>query len=214
MDPAYLKLPNNHCFDYRLLLDALRGYRSPRDKISLMLSRGEIARLRKGLYVRSREYGGTAEPVEVANVLYGPSYVSLEYALSHYGMIPEGVVEITNVTSKRTRRFTTPLGRFSYRHIPAKAFHVGVALERRGQVGMLMATREKAVCDKLASVSHIRTMEQIDDFLIEDQRIDEGDLAGLSLDLLREIAAAYGMQRLGLLVRWFQKRFGRKDSPR
>lgn len=172
MAPPFLALPADHCFDYRFLLSLLRGYRSPRDKISLMLRKGEILRLRKGLYVRSPEYGGTVEPREIANVLYGPSYISLEYALSHYGMIPERVETLTSVTSKRSRAFATPLGHYSYAHIPQKAYPVGVTLERSGPTGVLIATREKALCDTLARASNIRTIADLGAFITEDQRQD------------------------------------------
>lgn len=207
MTPAYLKLPDNHCFDHQLLLDVLKTYRSPRDKISLMLRRGEIVRIRKGLYVRSREFGGRIEPVEVAGAIYGPSYVSLEYALSVYGIIPEAVRAVTSMTIRRTKAYQTPISSFLYKHIPAGAFSVGVSVERRSSVGFMIATAEKAVCDKVACGSGIRTLREIESFVVEDQRMDTDEIARFSLELLRDIERAYDMRRIGLLVRWFQKNF-------
>ncbi|MBF5059620.1 hypothetical protein [Candidatus Neptunochlamydia vexilliferae] len=64
----------------------------------------------------------------LANKIYGPSYVSLEYALAYYGMIPEHVVEVTSVTSKRKRLYNTPVGRFSYTPIPLSLYGVGFTL--------------------------------------------------------------------------------------
>src|SRR3989344_2485518 len=75
---------------------------------------GFIAQLKRGFYV----FPNVLPPdVYIANKLYMPSYISLEFALSYHGVIPETVYEITSVTSKATRRFET-LGKvFSYRKI-------------------------------------------------------------------------------------------------
>jgi predicted transcriptional regulator of viral defense system len=214
MTSPYLKLPVGHYFDYAFLLDAIKEYRSPRDKITLMLKNGEIIRIRKGLYVRSRQFGGVVEADEIANAVYGPSYISLHYALSHYSMIPERVVEITSVTSKRQKTFSTPVGRFSYSHIPVRAYSAGITIEKRGLVGVLMATPEKALCDTLAEASDLRTMHDVEMFIIENQRIDSDEIAGMSLDLLQEIERAYGMERITTFVRWFRKNFIKSGQPR
>lgn len=206
--PAYTQLPSSHCFDHQALLHVLRGYRAPGDKVSLMLQRGEIVRVRKGLYVRAPDYGGTTEPVELAGAIYGPSYVSLEYVLSRHGLIPEGVVAVTCVTTKRTRTFHSPVGTYIYEHIPARAFGPGVLLETDGAVGVMMATPEKALCDRLARTPGIRTGRELEEHLLENMRVDDAELPQLSLELLREIEEAYHMQRISLFVRWFVKTFG------
>lgn len=210
--PAYLGLPEDHCFDYQYLMEVLKRYRSPRDKVSLMLRRGEIVRVRKGLYVRSREFGGRIEPVEMAGAIYGPSYVSLEYALSDHGLIPEAVHAVTSMTTRRARDFQTPLSPFYYRHIHAGAFSVGVSFERRRSVGILIATPEKAVCDKLACTPGIRTLKEIESFVVEDQRMDTDEIAGFSHELLREIQLVYELKRIGLFFRWFEKNFYRETQ--
>jgi len=83
-----------------------------------------------------------------ANVIYGPSYLSLEYALSFYGLVPERVTDITCVTTLKTAVFDNPLGRYVYQHIKPEAF--------RGFISMgefpsrfFMAGPEKAVVDFL-----------------------------------------------------------------
>jgi hypothetical protein len=204
--PAYLSLPFEYCFNHAFLSDKLNSYRSIRDKISLMLERGEIIKVRRGLYARSKEYGGIGEPMAAANLVYGPSYISLEYALSYYGLIPERVESITNVTPKRSKEFNTPLGTFSYEHIPAKAYPVGIDLVKKGNIGMLMATREKALCDRIALAANIRTMTDVADYIIENLRIDSGSILNLSMDLLGEIKLAYGLHRIELFIKWYRRR--------
>jgi hypothetical protein len=207
--PAYLSLPTDRCFDHMLLSERLQSYRSVRDKISLMLRRGEIIKVRRGLYVRSREYGGTIDPVEIANLIYGPSYISLEYALSHYGLIPERVESITSVTPKRSRKFITPLICFSYEHIPLKAYPIGINLENRGGIGMFIASREKAICDRIAQVPNIRTLGEMEEFIFGDLRIDKTSITDLSNELLENIAHAYHLKQIGLFVRWYIKNTGK-----
>ena len=80
---------------------------------------GYIETVKRGLY----KFSGQEIPdVYIANKLYEPSYISLEFALSYHGVIPETVYEITSVTPKTTRRFET-LGKvYSYRRIKKSAF--------------------------------------------------------------------------------------------
>lgn len=105
--------------------------------------RGFILQLKRGFYV----FPDALPPdVYVANKLYSPSYISLEFALSYYGVIPETVYEITSVTMKATRRFET-LGKiFSYRKIKKTAY-TGYSAERQGGVSFYIADAEKAFVD-------------------------------------------------------------------
>jgi len=83
--PDPVRMLPDYPVDYRYLTWLLRNYRSPRDKIGRMIKNGEIIRVKKGLYVLSPEFGGTADKKVLANLIYGPSYVSLEYALQYWG---------------------------------------------------------------------------------------------------------------------------------
>ena len=106
-----------------------------------------IIRLRKGLYTLS----DTVVPdVYIANRLYEPSYVSLEFALSYHGIIPETVYEITSVTTKPTKQYTiAKLNKtFSYRYINKKLFF-GYAPTRQGKFTVLIAEPEKAYVDSM-----------------------------------------------------------------
>ena len=106
-------------FDYQTLLDALRGYASPRDAITGLLRDRVIIRVKKGLYVFGPAYARRPYSRELlANLIYGPSYVSLDYALQHYGLIPEQVHAVTSLTVSRAKRFQTPIGLFIYRTAP------------------------------------------------------------------------------------------------
>ena len=144
-------------FDYQTLSDALKGLAYPRNRINDLLRQGIIIRVKKGLYVFGDRYRRHPYSKELlANLVYGPSYVSLDYALAYHGLIPERVEALTSVTPNRSRRFSTPVGLFIYRQIPAQAYEVGmVRVEGEHGQAFLIASPEKALVDKIVSVPSI-----------------------------------------------------------
>ena len=84
----------------------------------------------------------------VANRIYQPSYVSLESALSYYGLIPEAVYRVTSVSSLKTQHYETPVGTFDYRHLkPSLLF--GYRLLSYQEFRIRMAEPEKTLLDYL-----------------------------------------------------------------
>lgn len=106
---------------------------------------GLFVKLRNGFYVLQNS---SPSSYVIANKLYQPSYISLEKALSHYGIIPETVYTITSVTTKSTREFTTPKGVFSYQRIKRHAFAGYSPLRLDGTI-LLFACPEKSLADYL-----------------------------------------------------------------
>ena len=159
-----------------LILELLKDYQSPNDKISELLKSKELISLRRGLYI----VGPTIdlpkpEPSLIANHLRGPSYVSLESALAYWNMIPERVYEISSATTKTTKQYKTPVGRFSYRKLKLPYYSYGLKnIEISAKQTILIASREKALCDKIVLTPKInlRSIKQTQDFLLEDLRID------------------------------------------
>lgn len=101
-----------------------------------------------------------------ANRVYQPSYLSMETALSFYGLIPEGVYSLTSVSSKKNRVLHTPVGTFSYRHLKPAAFFGYQVLRSAGVVAgsaadrpVLMAYPEKAILDYCYLNTHLTTVE-------------------------------------------------------
>lgn len=108
---------------------------------------GKIHQLRRGVYALAAPYQKQKpHPFLVANRLQKPSYVSLQSALSFYGMIPEIVNETTSVTTVRNERLNTPLGIFEYRFINKKYFG-GYRLSSLGGQQAFIAVPEKAILD-------------------------------------------------------------------
>lgn len=117
--------------------------------LSRQTKRGNLVRLKKGLYCIS---GKEPDELLLANLLYQPSYISLEYALSIYSIVPEAVYSVTSVTTKPTREFST-LGRvYVYQKIKKQAFCNYKAIQKDG-ISYFMATPEKALSDYLYFVT-------------------------------------------------------------
>ncbi|OGH87601.1 MAG: hypothetical protein A3J93_03695 [Candidatus Magasanikbacteria bacterium RIFOXYC2_FULL_42_28] len=104
---------------------------------------GQIMGVKRGLYKLS---GQLVPDYYLANRIYAPSYISLESALSYYGVIPETVYEITSVTSKITRRFETAGKIFSYHKIKQSAF-TGYGIAHQDGANFYLADAEKAFID-------------------------------------------------------------------
>lgn len=111
--------------------------------------RGILVRLKRGLYALKSNLPN--EEI-IANTLYKPSYISLEYALSSYGIIPEMPYVVTSVTTKATTSFTTQGREFSYTKIKSKAF-TGYTVDKAAGRTFFIAEPEKALVDYLYFVS-------------------------------------------------------------
>ncbi|HSL38799.1 MAG TPA: hypothetical protein VK857_00390 [Desulforhopalus sp.] len=198
-----LRQLGNIPFGHEVLLSLLANYRRPNDKIADWLAKGMLTPLRRGLYVLGSETreGPLSLPL-VANHLYGPSYVSLEFALSWHGLIPEGVHMVTSVTLRRSRLVATPLGQFSYTHLPQPAYSIGMRIEQgAGGVFFMLASPEKALCDLVMLTRRLPLMS-VSAMLVwleEHLRIDFETLAKMDRQVVLDCARA-GYKSRHLLV--------------
>lgn len=183
-------------FDYQYLTDILKDYRYPRNKISSLLKKGDLISLKRGLYMLSDDYGKKISPELTANLLYGPSYISLEYALSRYGIIPEEVFEITSVTTGRKKYYQTPIGNFSYRTLKAEYFGIAYQLWQGENGGYLIASAEKALCDKLYLSPAQEDFAAFEIFLNEGLRINESVIRAFDLNLISRLAELSGSKNI------------------
>ncbi|MFT4551913.1 MAG: putative transcriptional regulator of viral defense system [Chlamydiales bacterium] len=189
-------------FDHNLLMDCLKSYSQPYKKVTRLLASEDIIRVKKGLYVFGEEYAKEPYSTEVlANLIYGPSYISLEFALSWYGLIPERVYTVTSMTTRKNKLFKTPVGRFSYKYLNPKKYSVSVDLialsEHRN---VLMATKEKALCDFISQQKGFTNLQDMSDFLFENMRIDPEIFYTLRKAELKKINRAYKSNSIELLI--------------
>jgi predicted transcriptional regulator of viral defense system len=128
--------------DVMALLDVNKDHAS--QILSRLAGSGHLLRLKRGTWLVSR----TRDPLPLVGYLTAPlpSYVSLQTALYHHGMISQMPTVIYCVSLTRTRVYATPVGTFSVHHISAPFFG---ADEQHGVKGVKMATPEKALLDFL-----------------------------------------------------------------
>lgn len=179
--------------DYNYLKSLLSKYSNVRVKINDMLKKKEIIRIKKGLYIPGELYRSDLICREtLSNLIYGPSYISLQYALSFYGLIPERTETVTAVANKRNKVFDTPIGRFSYRYIHPDLYSEGIELVRLDENhNILIASREKAVADILYFCDKIENVEELKEFLFTNMRFEESEVKKLKMSLIRRLAKIY-----------------------
>ncbi len=189
-----LKEIKTEYIDAQSLLPLLKNYKEPREWISRQVKKGRLIRIKNGLYrIAERKL----EPEKLANILYGPSYVSLHHALAFYNLIPERVHTVTSVTTRRNKDFKTPLGHFTYKYLNRERYCISFTLT---EGHFLMATAEKALVDFIHFYGVSTGKRELLEELIESYRIDESDLRNLNKSVLKEIAIQYKSPVVSLFI--------------
>lgn len=172
----------------QILLDILKEYKRPYDKISELVRQGILQLVKRGIYIPGPTLKMAApEPFLLANHLLGPSYVSMETALAYWGWIPEKVFEISSMTIRNSTAYDTGTGRYSYIHLPLPYYSFGLqCMELTQKQTAIVATPEKALCDKIATTAGVllRSTNQVMEFLIDDLRIDEERLGQIDVRVI------------------------------
>ena len=148
----------------------LQGFSFHDSQFSLWVKKGHLLRLRNGVYAFAREVD-KVKGEEVAPLLYRPSYLSLETALSWYGFIPEMAYAYVSVTPKINRVFDNYFGRFIYRHIKSSLIWGYVSVSTPNG-HYLLAEPEKAILDYLyLNLSRIHNQADLDSFRFNQDQI-------------------------------------------
>lgn len=108
--------------------------------------KGYIIKLRNGFYSFPEYFNVTGFDLYIANCIYTPSYISLHYALNFYGIIPEGISQITSLSSLKTTRFENEFGTFTYQTIRPELMF-GYEERKFGKWVIKFASLEKAIVD-------------------------------------------------------------------
>jgi predicted transcriptional regulator of viral defense system len=146
-----------------------------------------------------------------ANLIYAPSYVSLHTALSWYNLIPEMIATTTSVTTRKTNRFSTPLGSFDYHSIKPELFGFGYVLvdmdpfmgERGRSRKIMVASPQKALLDFLYINNYYNTEKDIVDL-----RLNETELADIINPEFYQYLGKYQNQALDRRIRKMIKLYG------
>jgi len=185
------------------VMEELKDYSSPKARLTRLLKTGELIQIRRGLFVDNPSVSRKA----LASVVYGPSYISFEYALSSAGLIPERVEAVTSACfhKNRNKTFRTPLGEFRYFYLPDVVYPYGIQLKEDDDMSYLIASGEKALCDAVYKVPTVATISEIELLLLEDWRIEREDLLNLDQAFIKWIAPMYRRKSLLALAGWFKK---------
>ncbi len=201
-----LRQSQSHIIDHATLSTILlnHGYKAIKDKVDNLKQKGIIKTLKKGLYIHTSQYTNNIISKEIiANSMLSPSYISFDYALYFYGLIPESVVDVTSATTKRSKSFKTDYGVFSFRQVNKKLFSIGLTIQSCSNGNFLIATKEKALCDKIYFSKDIKitTLKVMVDFLVNDLRIDFDELEDFDIDILIKYQEITKSKKIEFLVK-------------
>jgi len=173
--------------------------------------KGYITRLRNRWYVFND--AESHENIEwlAANLIYAPSYVSLHTALSWYNLIPEMIATTTSVTTRKTNKFSTPLGAFDYHRIKPELFGFGYTLEdmddyrskSNNSRKIMVATPQKAILDFFYINSYYDTEKDM-----EDLRLNNIELGKIINAEFYRFLGRYESRALERRIRLITKTYG------
>ena len=184
------------------LAQQFAGYTDVKGKIRREVQGGRLVQVARGLY----ETDARTDGKYLAGAIYGPSYLSFDYALSVHALIPEAVYAYTSATFRKgkTKRYENAFGTFLYRDVPAAVYPLGVEIRVEGEYSYQIASPEKALCDKLYSLSPVYSMKALKELLFDDLRIDEVAFFALQKDDISQLAPLYRATNLKLLAKFME----------
>ncbi|GBE05388.1 MAG TPA: hypothetical protein ENG95_05495 [Nitrospirae bacterium] len=196
-------------FDYIYLMDSLHKYASRKSKLTTMIKSGEVIKLRRGLFLDGSSTDYSIKTL--ANKIYGPSYISFEYALSYYNLIPERVETVTCASygKNKSRRFDTQVGSFLYKSIPQAVYPYGITRQEEGNNPFLIATKEKALCDTLSKIRGVNSMKALMAGLFENLRLDREEISTLNMKDISFLVPLYRKKVLALFMQYLNKETAR-----
>jgi hypothetical protein len=187
-----------------MLMNELKEYVNPTAKIRRLVNNGELVPIVRGLYETDLNIPG----YYLAPIIFGPSYLSFEFALSYHSLIPEAVHNFTSACfeKKKAKLYETPFGTFTYRDVPSKAYPVGIILHSENGYGFQIASPEKAICDQIYKISPLNNRAELERLLFDDLRIDQEAFTRLNMADLFEIATLFHTQNHKLLQAYVKRR--------
>ena len=191
-------------YDFQSLRIKYKKYSNIYQKINNECKKGILVKIKRGLYTDDL-YN---DKEVIANICYNPSYISFEYALSYYGVIPEFVSTFTSATfgKKNNKIYHMKDSTFDYRSVPDEVFPMGILIMKNSKdISYKIASKEKALCDLLYSKYPVRSIKDLKTLLFEDMRIDENELLKMNVEFIKEIAPLYHSNSLNVLKKYLNK---------
>lgn len=185
------------------LLITYRDYADPLGKINREVKNKTLFPIKKGLY----ETDGNTPGLYLTAYIYGPSYVSFEYALHHHGLIPEKVTVFTNATfnKNRSKKYVNHFGVFTYRDVPRSAFPYGIKVHVVNGYSYTIASAEKALCDRLYIAPPQTSMKNLRMLIFDDLRISEEAFLELDFEMVLFLCDKYRSKNMKFLKKIIMK---------
>jgi hypothetical protein len=195
---------------HQILTSLLQQYKRPNDKIKALKDHGIIKSVKRGLYIPGENANmQIPESSLIANHIYGPSYLSMETALSHYGLIPERVYAVTSMTIKPSKDFRTSIGLYSYSHLPLPYYAFGIKnVKLQENQTVIMASAEKALADKIVTTPGVilRSINNAQKYVFENLRMEQSDLKDFNTTQMRSwLSDAPKKDSLDILIKMIEK---------
>lgn len=185
--------------DLKIIID--NSYDSRHSLIKRMTKEGTLQKIRNDLYlIKQSLRKDLPDKFEIAQIIWGPSYISFESALNYHGWIPEAVFTTASACVKKGRRIETAIGLFSYEHVPMDAFAIGLHHQVENSISYLIAEPWKAVADLI--YARRKTWGNIS-ALCGDLRIEEEDLLASDGKLLLYLSQTYPSVRTRKILHQF-----------
>ena len=173
-------------------------------KIRREVQAGRLIPVTRGLYETDQTISGKY----LAGRIYGPSYLSFEFALYTYSLIPEAVYNtFTSATfdNRKAKKHQNHFGIFTYRDVPTEVYPLEVVIHQENGYSYQIATPEKALCDKLYTISPVSNLTELKELLFDDLRIDEDEFEKLDHNTLDTLAPLYHSTNLNLLAKLIRR---------
>lgn len=182
-----------------------KDYTDIKGRIRRDIQTGKLTQVARGVY----ESNANTDGKYLAGIIYGPSYLSFDYALSHYSLIPESIYNTyTSATFNKgkAKRHENSFGLFIYRDIPNAVYNLGVNIVEENGYSYQIASAEKALCDKLYTLQPVKNKKELNMLLFSDLRIDKILFDKLNKDDIMQLAPLYKSTNLKLLMKTISSR--------
>lgn len=184
------------------LKEKYKDYADINGKIKRDINNYIIFPIVKGIYETNKDTDGYL----LSSYIYGPSYLSFEYALSYHNMIPERVVVYTNATfnKRKSKTYKNRFGIFTYKDIPKKAFPYFVRAYERDTYSYFIASPEKALCDLLYKKKPVKSIRELKLLLFEDIRLNKDGFKQLNFEDIVFLSDKYISSNIKHLIKFIE----------
>lgn len=187
------------------LKEKYKDYTDTNGKIKREIDNGFLFPLVRGIYETNESVDGFL----LASYIYGPSYLSFEYALSYHNLIPERVVVYTSTTfnKRKSKVYQNHFGHYTYRDVPNAAFPFSVKVYEENGYAYFIARPEKALCDLLYTRKPVTSMKELIMVLFEDLRINKDMFEQLNFEEVLFLSDKYISNNMKYLRKYIESEY-------